>query len=121
MTMDTDLALAADDAAEDARYAAELANQRARIDRGTALLDVRVPGWRGAVDPSVLDLADCHRCVVGQVLGVPESREWTSDWEDALARLGLDPDQTSEYGFDTADYESYDELTAAWVEELTPS
>ena len=38
-----------------------------RVARGAAWLDVRYPDWFTAIDLSILDLADCYQCVLGQV------------------------------------------------------
>jgi|SRR5687767_3155980 len=38
-----------------------------RVAQGAAWLDIRYPGWFNGIDLSILDLADCHQCVLGQV------------------------------------------------------
>ena len=41
-----------------------------RVMKGAALLDEKVPDWRGRVNVTVLNLADPWRCVLGQVFGL---------------------------------------------------
>lgn len=38
-----------------------------RVARGAAWLDVRYPTWVDGIDLGILDIADCHHCVLGQV------------------------------------------------------
>lgn len=38
-----------------------------RVAQGAAWLDVRYPGWFTGIDLSILDLGDCHQCILGQV------------------------------------------------------
>lgn len=39
------------------------------VASGVALLDANVPGWRGQLDVSCLDISDGRRCVLGQLYG----------------------------------------------------
>lgn len=38
-----------------------------RVARGAEWLDRKYPGWVDAIDVSILDVSDCHQCVLGQV------------------------------------------------------
>lgn len=39
----------------------------ARVARGAALLDEKRPGWAGEIDVGKLDVAECRRCMLGQL------------------------------------------------------
>jgi hypothetical protein len=77
----------------------------ANVRRGESFLDVHVPGWRDQVDPSSLDLADCHQCVLGQVFG---------DYNDAVVLLGLTLKDAQRLGFDWWGRQTFVRLTEAW-------
>jgi hypothetical protein len=92
------------------------------VQRGIALLDEKVPGWRTKVDLDRLDMAlgwpsrtGCG-CILTQVFG---------SYGDGLQTLDFDTwhSDDDEFGFDVADARSdhrYRELTAAWKRALTP-
>ena len=42
---------------------------RARVVKGAALLDARIPGWHERVNIQTLNLAGCKNCIIGQVIG----------------------------------------------------
>lgn len=42
------------------------------VRRGAALLDSEEQGWRDRISPVELDMEDCARCVVGQVMGLEQ-------------------------------------------------
>lgn len=76
------------------------------VQRGVALLDARLPGWRERVDPRTLDLGSECDCVVGQVLG---------GYTEGTCLLGLRTTRAcSRYGFTTYGRQTFDSLTRAW-------
>ena len=38
-------------------------------ERGRDVLDAKVPGWRGKIDPSTLDMGRDRACIIAQVAG----------------------------------------------------
>jgi hypothetical protein len=83
----------------------------ANVRRGAALLDERLPGWRGRVSVSTLDLGNECKCVVGQVLG---------GYVEGTDLLGLETNRdAARYGFTTAARQTFDQLTAAWRKVLS--
>lgn len=40
-----------------------------RVDKGVALLDERVPGWRSRIDREKLNMLHLSDCVLGQLFG----------------------------------------------------
>jgi hypothetical protein len=46
-----------------------MATIEARVRRGAALLDERVPGWMERINLERLRLEDCRACVLGQLYG----------------------------------------------------
>jgi hypothetical protein len=65
----------------------------ARVRRGAELLDAREPGWAEKVALDRLAMADCDRCVLGQVFGT------FADGFVALALDGGPADGDSRCGF----------------------
>lgn len=65
---------------------------------GALFLDQTKPGWASNVNPDILELGSCTRCVVGQLTGIELDREWTS----ALRGIGIDSegDEDVVHGFD---------------------
>ncbi len=67
----------------------KLTNEEMAVQRGCALLDAKVPGWRERIDLEKFDLlVSCH-CVLGQLYGeYSEGRKqmfaWDSCREDAV-------------------------------------
>jgi len=43
------------------------AGERDAVARGAAWLDAHEPGWAGAIDPALLQMEHCNRCVLGQL------------------------------------------------------
>lgn len=62
-----------------------------RVERGAALLDERAPGWATKVDLETFVLADCKRCVLGQVF---------FSYFNGRDTLGLSMHEGTEHGFD---------------------
>lgn len=62
----------------------------ARVARGVALLDEKVPGWVNKVDVEQLNVSNGTTCVLGQLYG---------EYNFGRAKLGLDEVQAAEYGF----------------------
>jgi hypothetical protein len=77
----------------------------ANVKRGEAFLDEHVPGWRDAVEPYGLDLANGCQCVLGQVFG---------DYDDGLRLLGLTQRDAQRLGFFTWGRQTFGKLTDAW-------
>ena len=76
--------------------------------RGAALLDERLPGWRGMVRAESLQLRWCSTCVLGQLFG---------DYERGVHALGLTDKEAREYGFYVTDGRKvtlWARLTDAW-------
>jgi hypothetical protein len=40
-----------------------------RVERGAALLDEACPGWERQIDPRLLRMESCDRCILGQLYG----------------------------------------------------
>ncbi len=78
------------------------------VERGAALLDKRLPGWRQVVDPSSLSLKSRCNCVLGQVFG---------DYHRGVRALGVD--RPVDYGFIRPPGGKWERLTAAWRKVLT--
>lgn len=83
-----------------------------RVQRGAALLDEKLPGWRSKIDVDTLDIANPYNCIAGQ-LGGPYQDGYVT-----LRRLGLTYwHEGKEYGFEDR-AENYSALTEAWKQEL---
>ena len=54
------------------------------IARGVKLLDQKMPGWRGRINRAELVMRDPCQCVVGQVLDVDDSDDYTLAIEGGL-------------------------------------
>lgn len=57
--------------------------------RGIELLDRQVPGWRDRIDWDKLDMANCYRCILGQLFG---------KYSEGVEELGVL--SGTHYGFD---------------------
>lgn len=75
----------------------------ARVEKGAALLDERVPDWFTRVDTDTLDIANGYRCVTAQVAG--------DIWRVGMTMLGLDWNSYIDHGFHVrfSDHESEEE------------
>lgn len=95
---------------------------------GAAFLDEHHPGWWKQIDPDDLELNDCSRCVIGQLLGsfndttVCQVIASAADMYDpVVSRLGftvggeMDVSDPTEYHKRCA---QYDHLTDAWKREI---
>lgn len=87
-----------------------------RVADGVAFLDEYDLTWREGVDPETLDIADCHRCVLGQLFG---------DYGEGLSALGLCGHESRSLGFlwlrnedDVLDDADVEALNVAWRREL---
>ena len=76
-----------------------------RVERGAALLDKRMPGWAERIDLEMFVLADCKRCVLGQLGG----HYW-----GGLDELKLSSRDGAEHGFDVYAPETHDALEQDW-------
>ena len=97
----------------------------ARVRRGVAFLDKRVPGWREQVNPATLDISTHHYCVLGQLYG---------DYFAGCMWLGLSTEASVRNGFNTGDVPAnslmsyftglratratFNDLNLAWQQEL---
>jgi hypothetical protein len=91
--------------------AVDLASAAERVAAGVALLDQKRPGWDAEVDLTLLLLASCDRCVLGQLYG---------DYSRATDVFDED-DYPEQYGFDLfeGDPLTYEDLTAEWKRVIT--
>lgn len=123
--------------------------EREAADAGARLLDEKRPGWwrddaEPALDLDTLDVAQCGRCVIGQI-GWPhieEELERSFDEDDLVAAtlpveplgmrtraavaydaglhlIGLRRDQADRYGFEDRRNVSYRGLTESWIDIIT--
>lgn len=74
----------------------------ARVARGAALLDEKLPGWVERIDLGELDLANCFGCVLGQT--------FYNEWDEAHLdiRGGITP-----YDFGAAELFGFEATSAA--------
>lgn len=77
-------------------------------ERGASLLDGQRPGWHRAIDIAQLNIAHAGHCICGQLYG---------GYIEGLTALGVGSGPR-EYGFNAHGQEAYDELTAAWRDEI---
>ena len=68
----------------------------ARVARGAALLDERIPGWDQRIDLDTLDIDSCQNCVLSQLFGSPQNAF----------------DFNPYYGFDIEDYNPRSRLSS---------
>ena len=88
--------------------------EKARVQRGAAILDRLVPFWYKRIDLGRLDLSGCSNCIIGHLF------ESYTAGSQALCR-GAD----YEYGFDVpliyeldARMMAYQKLQRYWIEEI---
>lgn len=93
-----------------------MADHAARVRKGAALLDERVPGWAHLVNRLRLNISDGYACVLAQVTG--------KHYVHGLRLLSLHYMNAPEYGFAAATDgiggvdEEFDRLTECWHEEI---
>lgn len=93
-----------------------MADHAARVRKGAALLDEKVPDWADRIALPDLDVSDSFNCVLAQVAGGHYVQGLT-----LVALLYLD---ASEYGFAAASDgiggadEEFARLTECWHEEI---
>lgn len=87
-----------------------------KVLRGIELLDREVPDWREKIDWDRLNMADCFRCILGQLFG-----EY-AEGVDYLKITG------AVHGFDVRPYQTREEhvksfeiLTDLWQQEAKPT
>ena len=76
-----------------------------RVQRGMALLDDKNPGWERKIDLHILNMEDCHACILGQLY-----TEYSLGFKPLAIWSG------HPYGFNSSFY--YHELTSAWKEAI---
>jgi hypothetical protein len=74
------------------------------VQRGVALLDERLPGWRRNVSRDVNLASDCD-CVLGELFG---------SYSKGLDVLNLSGAEAERYGFFRQSWQTWDKLTNAW-------
>ena len=98
-----------------------------RVAKGAALMDEKVPGWERKIDTASLDMGQCPRCVIGQVLGINETLPYLyqmSEFAEKCQSLGLefggyDDNGIEDHGFDVSDDDDeYAVLGTAWLAEI---
>lgn len=70
-----------------------------RVKRGAMLLDEKLPGWHNRVNPDVLNINDCSKCVIGQLACINEWRD-PVEFERAVKTIF-----GREYGWDVNNYD----------------
>lgn len=86
-----------------------------RVQRGAEWLDTERPGWFGEIDLSLLDLAECCLCVIGQVFGCYATERNPFDINRAVA-----VEHGFNAGIDSSNwYAENRELQAEWVRVIT--
>ncbi len=88
-----------------------------RIDKGIALLDENVRGWRDKINLRTLDLGSAKQCILGQACadlateaGFPTGFEY--------GYRALLENSPWELGFDIANEDTYAGLKAAWIRKI---
>lgn len=106
---------------------------RNRVARGAAFFDEHLPDWRSHVDPEVLALESCHRCIRGQLVGgirgghlADAIRNYTAYRPEECAidfppSLGLDSPAAYHLNLDGAAHDDYTILTRLWREAIIGS
>lgn len=77
----------------------------ARVARGAAWLDEKVPGWERRIDLGVLDIGSCRVCMVGQL---------SPPWHLADAGLNLWSAGFASVSWPWEDNPEVDALNDAW-------
>lgn len=94
-----------------------MADHAARVRKGAALLDERVPGWADRIDRMRLAVSDGNACVLAQVVG--------KHYAYGLRLVSLSPKDGPMYGFasdgETSEQtnEDFRLLTECWHAEIT--
>src|SRR5262245_11201765 len=80
------------------------------VQRGIDLLDENWPdeNWRDGIDLDTLDIAECDKCVLGQLTG-----EYCKGMDVLFSVMG-EPIEPNLFGFNAANYHQFEDLTAAW-------
>lgn len=108
------------------------ADLQARVSAGAEFLDAHKPWWRDQVDPSVLEMYECRRCVLGQLFAeLARDEDWGHGYAYGVCRFLADTGlNEKDLGFDLPDayawdhpYRDWDEvawqtLTDLWVKEV---
>lgn len=102
----------------------------ARAAAGAAFLDSRLPGWAGRIERTALDMADCKRCILGQLFGDFFNGARILDisvHEDVDAQFGVNLssdevnaiDESCPHGsWKAKEQEAFDLLGLAWLAEI---
>lgn len=83
---------------------------RARVAAGAAYLDVVKPGWHNKIDVERLNLASCHQCVIGQLVGeyIVAAVGLSTNADAAVLGFYVTPDDREKGIY-------YDALTRRWA------
>lgn len=85
-----------------------------RVAAGAAFLDEREPGWVDRIDPRRLDIADCSRCVLGQLFGAyVNGLDWMHDVAPHVDQLELGFMFAD--GSEDAELDDAEGLTTEWL------
>jgi hypothetical protein len=89
-----------------------------RVHRGALLLDSLAPDWAARVDVNEIRMADCSRCVLGQLFGnyvVALIKFW-----NGTGRVAVDQASSHGFAFEWGFLESAEDeaLTDAWIAEI---
>ena len=79
------------------------------VERGAAMLDERLPGWRDHVDPDTLELEGECDCVLGQLFG---------GYTEGEELLGLSTTESRRLGFLVYGRQTWDALNSGWLRVL---
>ena len=94
------------------------AEASARVAKGAARLDERLPGWERRIDIGILSLGSCFDCIVGQLF--KDESAWPFSYGIRALDMGVDGVGAAEYG--VADHNggerAFDYLQDAWVDAI---
>lgn len=95
-------------------------NRSLAVERGAKLLDERHPDWVGEVNLDDLEMDSIFQCILGQIYG-----SFAAGMEELFGEddLNIHDQLAFEHGFDADwvdehDYHRFQELHAAWEEEI---
>lgn len=96
----------------------ELRTARARVKKGAAFLDRKLPGWENVILPQYLKLDSCQLCVCGQLAYAlsarhrPRNHEW--GYFQMVEKFGLSRRQAELHGFNKDQLVDYPALEVEW-------
>lgn len=89
-----------------------------RVSAGAEFLDIHKPEWREQIDPSVLEMYECKRCVLGQLFAELAMEEnWGHGYAYGICRFLKDTEwDEKDLGFDLPDAYVWNYPHRAWDE-----